>query len=108
MLSLAIGRSLADTKLPKYIPQNFIRAYFPDDLAEMIQRLTEVLRDQIGRQRRHFQSVADTPESRRCTDQRLIMADIRHQGFVGVTCDAAADFCIPGGRNPFWQIWESS
>lgn len=38
-------RSLADAKLPKYIPQNFIRAYLPDDLAEMIQRLAEVLRD---------------------------------------------------------------
>ena len=26
------------------------------------------------------------------------MADIRHQGFVGVTCDAAADFCKGFGQ----------
>jgi len=28
--------SFADTKLSKYIPQNFIRAYLPDDFAEMV------------------------------------------------------------------------
>lgn len=28
--------SLPDAKLPKYIPQNFIGAYFPDDFAEVI------------------------------------------------------------------------
>ena len=35
--------SLADAKIPKYIPQNFLRAYLPDDLPEMIQRLAKVL-----------------------------------------------------------------
>ena len=35
--------SLADTKIPKYIPQNLLRAYLPDDFPEMIQRLAKVL-----------------------------------------------------------------
>lgn len=35
--------SLADTKIPKYIPQNFLRAYLPNNLSEMIQRLAKVL-----------------------------------------------------------------
>ena len=38
-------RSLADAKIPKYIPQNFLRAYLPDDFPEMIQRLAKVLRN---------------------------------------------------------------
>lgn len=37
--------SLANTKIPKYISQNFIRAYLPDNFPQMIQRLAEVLRD---------------------------------------------------------------
>lgn len=53
--------SLADAEIPKNIPQNFLRAYLPDDFPEMIQRLAKVLRDQIRRQRRHLQPVADTP-----------------------------------------------
>lgn len=32
-------------KIPKYIPQNLLRAYLPDDLPEMIQRLAKVLRN---------------------------------------------------------------
>lgn len=36
-------RSLADAEIPKYIPQNFLRAYLPDDFPEMIQRLAKVL-----------------------------------------------------------------
>ena len=36
-------RSLADAKLPKYIPQNFLRSNLPDDFPEMIQRLAKVL-----------------------------------------------------------------
>lgn len=35
--------SLADAKIPKYIPQNFLRAYLPDDFPQMIQRLSKVL-----------------------------------------------------------------
>ena len=50
-----------DAKFPKNIPQNFLRAYLPDDFPKMIQRLAKVLRDQIRRQRRHLQPVADTP-----------------------------------------------
>lgn len=37
--------SFADAKIPKYIPQNFLRAYLPDDFPEMIQRLAKVLRN---------------------------------------------------------------
>lgn len=36
-------RSFADAKISKYIPQNFLRAYLPDDFPEMIQRLAKVL-----------------------------------------------------------------
>lgn len=36
-------RSLADAKIPKYIPQNLLRTYLPDDLPEMIQSLAKVL-----------------------------------------------------------------
>lgn len=81
-----------DAKIPKNIPQNFLRAYLPDDFPKMIQRLAKVLRDQIRRQRRHLQPVADTPEGRCGTDKRLIMANIRHQGLVGVSRNPAADF----------------
>lgn len=35
--------SFSDAKIPKYIPQNFLRAYLPDDFPEMIQRLAKVL-----------------------------------------------------------------
>lgn len=45
-------RSLSDaeclfphTKIPKYIPQNLLRAYLPDDFPEMIQSLAKVLRN---------------------------------------------------------------
>ena len=38
-----------DAEIPKNIPQNFLRAYLPDDFPEMIQRLAKVLRDQIRR-----------------------------------------------------------
>ena len=106
-------QSLPDTKLPKYIPQNFLRSDFPDDFPEMIQRLAEVLRDQVRRQRRHLQPVADTPESRRSAHQRLIMPDIRHQSLVSVARNPSADFrqgfcqccqtvtCFCGYRNQF-------
>ena len=85
-------QSLSDAKIPKYIPQNLLRAYLPDDFPEMIQRLAKVLRDQIRRQRRHLQPVADTPESCRGTDKRLIMPDICHQYLIGITRNPSADF----------------
>lgn len=40
---LNLATSLSDAKIPKYIPQNFLRAYLPDDFPEMIQRLAKVL-----------------------------------------------------------------
>lgn len=85
-------QSLSDAKVPKNIPQNFLRAYLPDDLPEMIQRLAKVLRDQIRRQRSHLQPVADTPEGRCGTDKRLIMADIRNQCLIGIARNPTADF----------------
>lgn len=42
---LNLATSLPDAKIPKYIPQNFLRAYLPDDFPEMIQRLAKVLRN---------------------------------------------------------------
>lgn len=45
-VSLADAECLfAHAKIPKYIPQNFLRAYLPDDFPEMIQRLAKVLRN---------------------------------------------------------------
>lgn len=43
-VSLADAECLfPNAKIPKYIPQNFLRAYLPDNLPEMIQRLAKVL-----------------------------------------------------------------
>ena len=83
---------LSHAEIPKYIPQNFLRAYLPDDFPEMIQSLAKVLRDQIRRQRSQLEPVADTPESRRSAYQGLIMTDIRHQCLIGIACDTSADF----------------
>lgn len=81
-----------DAKIPKYIPQNLLRAYLPDDFPQMIESLAKVLRDQIRRQRSHLQPVADTPEGRRSAYQGLVMTDICHQCLIGIACDTSADF----------------
>lgn len=36
-------RLLSHAEIPKYIPQNLLRAYLPDDFPEMIQSLAKVL-----------------------------------------------------------------
>lgn len=84
--------SLSYAKIPKYIPQNLLRAYLPDDFPEMIQRLAKVLCNQVRRQRSHLEPVADTPESRRSAYQSLIMPDICHQCLIGIASDTSADF----------------
>lgn len=43
LVTVVYKPSLSYTKIPKYIPQNLLRAYLPDDLPEMIQRLAKVL-----------------------------------------------------------------
>ena len=43
LVTVVYKPSLPDTKIPKNIPQNFLRAYLPDNLPEMIQRLAKVL-----------------------------------------------------------------
>ena len=65
--------SFPHAEISKYIPQNFLRAYLPDDFPEMIQRLAKVLRDQVRRQRRHLQPVADVQGAGRdqCREQRV-------------------------------------
>ena len=43
LLTVVYKQSFPDAKIPKYIPQNLLRAYLPDDFPEMIQRLAKVL-----------------------------------------------------------------
>lgn len=50
LLSLAIGRSLADTKLPEYIPQDLVCGDISDYGAEVVADLSQILRDQVGRE----------------------------------------------------------
>ena len=50
LLSLAIGRSLADTKLPENTPQNFIRGDLSDDGSDVVEGFAEVLGDEVRRE----------------------------------------------------------
>ena len=43
LLSLAIGRSLADTKIPKNIPQNLVGGDVAGDGAEVVEGFSQVL-----------------------------------------------------------------
>ena len=43
LLSLAIGRSLADTKLPENLPQYLVGSDFADDGADEVEGFAEVL-----------------------------------------------------------------
>ena len=43
LLSLAIGRSLADTKIPKNVPQNLVGGDVAGDGAEVVEGFAEVL-----------------------------------------------------------------
>ena len=45
LVTVVYKPSLSHAEIPKYIPQNFLRAYLPDDFPEMIQRLAKVLRN---------------------------------------------------------------
>ena len=48
LLSLAIGRSLADTKIPKNIPQNLVGGDVAGDGAEVVEGFAQVLGDKVG------------------------------------------------------------
>ena len=50
LLSLAIGRSLADTKLPENVTQNFISGDLSDDGSDVVEGFAEVLGDEVGRE----------------------------------------------------------
>ena len=50
LLSLVIGRSLPDTKLPENTPQNFIRRDLSDDGADVVEGFAEVLGDEVRRE----------------------------------------------------------
>ena len=50
LLSLAIGRSLSDTKLPENTTQNFIRGDFSDDGSDVVEGFAEVLGDEVRRE----------------------------------------------------------
>lgn len=55
--------SLADTKLPKYVPEGFVGADFADDFAEVVEGFAEVLGYQVRREGCDMEAGADTLES---------------------------------------------
>ena len=48
LLSLAIGRSLPDTKMLENIPQHLVRGDFAEDGAEVVEGLAEVFGEEVG------------------------------------------------------------
>lgn len=56
-------RSLADAKIPKYIPEGFVGADFADDFAEVVEGFAEVLGYQVRRDGGDMEAGADTLES---------------------------------------------
>lgn len=56
-------RSLADTKIPKYVAEGFVGGDFADDFAEVIQGFAEVLGYQVRREGCDVEAGADTLES---------------------------------------------
>ena len=56
-------RSLADAKIPEYIPEGFVGADFADDFAEMVEGFAEVLGYQVRREGGDMEAGADTLES---------------------------------------------
>lgn len=55
--------SLADAKIPKYIPEGFVGADFADDFAEVVEGFAEVLGYQVWREGGDMEAGADTLES---------------------------------------------
>lgn len=55
--------SLADAKIPKYIPEGFVGGDFADDFAEMVEGFAEVLGYQVRREGGDMEAGADTLES---------------------------------------------
>lgn len=56
-------RSLADAKIPEYIPEGFVGGDFADDFAEVIEGFTEVLGYQVRREGGDMEAGADTIKS---------------------------------------------
>lgn len=55
--------SLADAKIPEYIPEGFVGGYFADDFAEVIEGFAEVLGYQVRREGGDMEAGADTIKS---------------------------------------------
>lgn len=55
--------SLADAKIPKYIPEGFVGGDFADYFAEMVEGFAEVLGYQVRREGGYMEAGADTLES---------------------------------------------
>lgn len=55
--------SLADAKIPEYVPEGFVGADFADDFAEVIEGFAEVLGYQVRREGGDMEAGADTLES---------------------------------------------
>lgn len=55
--------SLSDAKIPKYIPEGFVGADFPDDFAEVIEGFAEILGYQVRREGGDMEAGADTIKS---------------------------------------------
>lgn len=55
--------SLADAKIPKYIPKGFVGADFADDFAEVVEGFAEILGYQVRREGGDMEAGADTLES---------------------------------------------
>lgn len=55
--------SLADAKIPEYIPEGFVGADFADDFAEVVEGFAKVLGYQVRREGCDVEAGADTLES---------------------------------------------
>ena len=56
-------RSLADAKVPEYVPEGFVGADFADDFAEVVEGFAEVLGYQVRREGGDMEAGADTLKS---------------------------------------------
>ena len=81
LLSLAIGRSLADTKIPKNIPQNLVGGDVAGDGAEVVEGFAQVLGKKVGGEG-GVQAFAYAGEACLCLGEGLDVAGIGDHGAV--------------------------
>lgn len=70
--------SLADAKIPEYVPEGFVGGDFADDFAEVVEGFAEVLGYQVRREGGDMEAGADTIESGCGADQGFVVADVGH------------------------------